>query len=375
MREWFGKFVRGRVFAVLFCMAMLGFSMYFSKRLGRLSEGFFHVNVAPAAFVFLATMFVYMLVYINAKKAEKKTRKLFNYCGIVVCFLPSVMLCFLAFDVVQWVFGPYEGRWYLLPLLLGIGIAGCGFVHARKLVIKEYAFSIDSGSDGVPQAVTAVLLSDLHAGSYVERRQLHKMVELVNQLAPDVVFIAGDTFDHEAFGYCDMAGIQAELQRLMPRGQIYAVLGNHDPDASCQAARMFFETAGIHLLVDECVETTHFLIVGRDDIVHSPSRKSLRALLTEGNVEKPVVVIDHNPLGIAEGVEADVALLLCGHTHKGQFFPATLFTKWSYGARGFYGHFQTGKTHSVVTSGAGYFQLPIRIGTNSEIVVMHLDLQ
>ena len=92
-------------------------------------------------------------------------------------------------------------------------------------------------------------------------------------------------------------------------------------------------------------------------------------------MKKPVVVIDHNPLGIEEGVEADVALLLCGHTHKGQFFPATLFTKWFYGARGFYGHFQTGKIHSVVTSGAGYFQLPIRIGTNSEIVVMHLNLQ
>ena len=40
----------------------------------------------------------------------------------------------------------------------------------------------------------------------------------------------------------------------------------------------------------------------------------------------------------------------------------------------FYGHFQTGETHSVVSAGAGYFQLPVRIGTNSEIVVLHIEL-
>ena len=63
-----------------------------------------------------------------------------------------------------------------------------------------------------------------------------------------------------------------------------------------------------------------------------------------------------------------IDLVVFGHTHKGQFFPANSFTKWSYGRQGFYGHSKTNKTYSIVSSGAGYFQMPIRIGTNSEIV-------
>ena len=80
-------------------------------------------------------------------------------------------------------------------------------------------------------------------------------------------------------------------------------------------------------------------------------------------------------MGIGEGVEQNADLVLCGHTHKGQFFPATLFTKLAYGARGFYGHTITGHTHSIVSAGAGYFQLPMRIGTNSELVVIHVEFQ
>lgn len=372
MREWFGNFIRGRAFAVLFSLVVFGFSVYLSLRLGRLSEGFFHVNVAPVVLLFLVAMFTYMLIYINSKKADKKTRVLFNHCGEIFCFFPSIVLCFLIFDGAGWLFGPFDGRWYVLPLLVGLGISFYGFVHARRLVVKEYMIPMSVG-EGALREVRAVLLSDLHAGSYVDRAQLEKIVATANALAPEVVFIVGDTFDHEAFGHCDMEGIRAALQQLTPKGHVYAVLGNHDPASSCEAVRTFFESAGIKLLVDECVETERFFIVGRDDVVTNPARVSLEVLFRDASTGKPCIVMDHNPLGLAEADEVGAALTLCGHTHKGQFFPATLFTKWAYGTRGFYGYEVHGGRHSVVTSGAGYFQLPVRIGTNSEVVLMHLQ--
>lgn len=209
----------------------------------------------------------------------------------------------------------------------------------------------------------------------MDRKQLHKIVDAVNRLQPDLVIMAGDTFDQDAFGHCDMDGVKAELQRLQPEGNVYAVLGNHDPDSSHKEVKEYFEEAGIHLLIDECAETEDFLIVGRDDILGNPARKGISELFAGVDTEKPKIVIDHNPLGIEDAVKAGAALILCGHTHKGQFFPATLFTKWAYGRRGFYGHFQTGETHSVVSSGTGYFQLPVRLGTNSEVVVLHIKLQ
>lgn len=42
----------------------------------------------------------------------------------------------------------------------------------------------------------------------------------------------------------------------------------------------------------------------------------------------------------------------------------------AYGRQGYYGYYKDGQTQSIVSSGAGYFQMPMRIGSNSEIVVI-----
>ncbi len=83
-------------------------------------------------------------------------------------------------------------------------------------------------------------------------------------------------------------------------------------------------------------------------------------------------MLDHNPGGIKEAIENKVSLVLCGHTHKGQFFPATLFTRFAYGKKDFYGYAQREETQSIVSAGAGYFQMPMRIGSDSEIVLIEV---
>lgn len=374
MQAWFSKFIRGRTFSVLFCILGIGLTIYLSHRLGALIGGFCSLHLQPLIFGILSAICIYMLIYVNVSKEDKKTRKLFNLCGGIFCFFPSMVLCFLLFDLIRFFFPIESARWYLIPLLLALCLSGYGFAHAKKIAIQEYTVPLKGKQETDRTELTAVLLSDIHAGSFVNRAQLHKIVDAANQVQPDLVLIAGDTFDQDAFGHCDMEGIREELKRLQPKGNIYAVLGNHDPTSDRKEVRDYFQSAGIHLLIDECAETEHLLLVGRDDILGNPARKNLPELIPEGTGEKPIVVIDHNPLGIEDGIQAGSSLILCGHTHKGQFFPATLFTKWAYGNRGFYGHFQTGDSHSIVSSGAGYFQLPVRLGTNSEVVVMHLSL-
>ena len=91
-----------------------------------------------------------------------------------------------------------------------------------------------------------------------------------------------------------------------------------------------------------------------------------------------LMVLDHDPNGITEAAACDADLVLAGHTHRGQFFPLSLLTQSSYEKGYFYGLAQTANeltghiTTSIVSSGAGYFQTPIRIGTNSEIVCVEL---
>lgn len=91
-----------------------------------------------------------------------------------------------------------------------------------------------------------------------------------------------------------------------------------------------------------------------------------------------LLVLDHDPNGITEAAACDADLVLAGHTHRGQFFPTSLVTQFSYEKGYFYGLAQTVNeltghiTASIVSSGAGYFQTPIRIGTDSEIVCVDL---
>ena len=86
----------------------------------------------------------------------------------------------------------------------------------------------------------------------------------------------------------------------------------------------------------------------------------------------PILVLDHAPSDFAAWKEAagDNVLVLSGHTHDGQIFPGTVVTrllaKNSYGLKDFDG------VQSLVTEGVGYYGPPIRVGTDSEVMVIHL---
>ena len=84
----------------------------------------------------------------------------------------------------------------------------------------------------------------------------------------------------------------------------------------------------------------------------------------------PTVVMDHNPAGVDDYDVGD--LILCGHTHKGQIFPGNLFTRRLYTVD--YGHYRRDEAapHVIVSSGAGTWGMPMRVGTNCEVVLIRL---
>ena len=139
----------------------------------------------------------------------------------------------------------------------------------------------------------------------------------------------------------------------------------------------FLELSNFCLLNDTSVIIDNRLVlVGRLD--GSPiggygtlKRKDFTQILTPEMKNLPVVVLDHNPANIHEyGEEAD--LILCGHTHKGQLFPANLITKVMYTID--YGYYQKDakSPQVIVSSGVGYWGMPMRVGTQCEIVSIRI---
>ena len=107
MQVWFSKFIRGRVFSVLFCILGFGLTIYLSSRLGILIEGFAGLDLQLAIFLILTVFCTYMLIYVNIHRENKKTQKLFNLCGIIFSFFPSTVICFFLFDLIRSLCGAY----------------------------------------------------------------------------------------------------------------------------------------------------------------------------------------------------------------------------------------------------------------------------
>ncbi len=241
--------------------------------------------------------------------------------------------------------------------LLALAAVALGYRNAGKLTTTRYAL----GEGGA----TIALISDLHLGDYVGISHLRKIVERVNELNADVVVIAGDLTDEPdepLFG-------EEELAKLQSREGVFFVAGNHDPSVENPEFRAFLQRSHIRLLHNEAVQLEQLTLLGHSDPANNarhPSWESVKGL------RRPLVAVEHDPRFIAECAERGADLVLCGHTHAGQFFPSDLLVKLSARDRFHYGLRHYGSTAAVISSGAGFFNLPIRLGTENEVVAIHL---
>ena len=96
------------------------------------------------------------------------------------------------------------------------------------------------------------------------------------------------------------------------------------------------------------------------DVVHNGSVKRGSHLLAE-----------EATYAFEEARENGADLVLSGHSHAGQVFPANLITKMVYTTD--YGYGVYGDTQVVVTSGVGLWGPPIRVGTRAEIAVINVS--
>lgn len=130
---------------------------------------------------------------------------------------------------------------------------------------------------------------------------------------------------------------------------------------------------GIRVLADEtALVSDDFYIIGRKDLA-AKSRITTTALVADLDQNKPMIMMDHQPVEFDEASDSGIDLLLSGHTHKGQLFPANLITRWIF--ENHYGHIMRGQLHSIVTSGFGTWGPHLRIGSRAEIVEINLKFQ
>jgi predicted MPP superfamily phosphohydrolase len=95
-------------------------------------------------------------------------------------------------------------------------------------------------------------------------------------------------------------------------------------------------------------------------------------LLSSVDMDRYVILLDHQPYDFDAEAAAGADLVLCGHTHGGQFIPINHIGEWIGENALRYGHEKRQNTDFIVSSGISNWTFRFKTGCHSEIVVIDL---
>ncbi len=255
--------------------------------------------------------------------------------------------------------------WFSLAVLAALW----GLLNASVTRVKQVKVQLPNLPE-TWRGRTAAMISDLHLGHVRGPNFARNIVARIRQLRPAIVFLAGDLYDG---AYADLDALAGPLRGLnAPLGN-YFVAGNHEEIRNRAEHLAAAQNAGLRLLNNEKVVVDGVQIIG---VHHYESAHPLRlhAVLesVDINREQPSVLLVHTPDQLEVAERAGISLQLSGHTHRGQFFPWTWFTKRIY-KQFVYGLQKFGDMLVYTSSGAGTWGPPLRIGSYPEIVLIHFE--
>jgi predicted MPP superfamily phosphohydrolase len=258
---------------------------------------------------------------------------------------------------------------FLCTLLVVFGV-----LNARTIRTTHYDITLK----GEGERLRIALISDMHIGVSIGESWVARYAAALNKTKPDIVCLAGDIFERHISSNNETDEVVALLKTINAPMGVYACFGNHDRDRmgsgsiSTAWAALTLKPTDIIILDDEVYEVRENLfIAGRKD-AQQRTRKTPDSLLA--GIDGTIIVLDHQPKEFAQLDKAGADLILSGHSHKGQVFPANIAARYEYEKFGttHYGYWKGNKAQAIVTSGAGYWGPPMRIGTKSEIAVINV---
>ncbi|MCI4462927.1 MAG: metallophosphoesterase [Caldisericum sp.] len=213
-------------------------------------------------------------------------------------------------------------------------------------------------------------ITDLHFSRESIREK--KVLEILKEGAPDVIFITGDIVNYRrnfvASNY---------LKKIVDLGKpVYFVLGNWDYKVrDVENLKNALKSLSIIVLENESIIfekwDTKINIIGVSD----PYTKRADLKKAMSNIDKTLytILLAHSPDIFYEAVAQNIDLVLAGHLHGGQvrlpFLKFAIYSPSKYGSRFLYGIFRNNSTTMYVNRGIGESHFPIRIFSKPEVLI------
>jgi len=245
-----------------------------------------------------------------------------------------------------------------------------GRANASKVQLKRNDVRIAH----LPEAFdgfTILHLSDLHADMSAPAMQ--RVNEMVRDLDYDLCALTGD-YRGRTYGDCGLCLEAVARLREAVRGNVYAVLGNHDSIAMVPD----LEEMGIRVLLNECAiinrGTASLYLAGIDD-AHFYRADNIEKAATNIPHDGVSILLSHTPEVYRQAAHAGFDLMLSGHTHGGQIclpggIPVLLEADIprAFGA----GAWRHSGMAGYTSVGAGSSVVPVRFNNRPEITLHRL---
>jgi hypothetical protein len=163
-------------------------------------------------------------------------------------------------------------------------------------------------------------LSDFHLGTYLGEQDIIEIVDIVNQLEPDLIAITGDFVNSNPERYAPIL-IQA-LSKLRAADYAVAVLGNHDHYTDSKLIREVLQKSNIIELRNRIHpiqrNMAYLYLAGIDDYL--TRNDDLQSVIDQIPDEKSsVILLAHEPdFADITAKSGKFDMQISGHTHGGQ---------------------------------------------------------
>lgn len=258
-------------------------------------------------------------------------------------------------------------------LFISLFLLYARYVEPNKLIIKEYKIENKTLPDSF-DGLKIIHFSDLHYGSTVDYKYLTKVVNIINEQKPDIIFFTGDLIDKD----CNLTDkqlnkITQELNKLKSTLGNYIVTGNHDIK-HLEKYKEIIKDNFILLDNEEKLlyykESTPISIVGLSDA--SETKVNYDVLKNDNTLFR--FVLAHEPDEYKKISEYSFNILLSGHSHNGQIrlpFIGAVYTP--VGAKTYYEqYYKLDNKEIYVSNGIGTSKIELRFLSTPSINLYRL---
>ena len=208
------------------------------------------------------------------------------------------------FKILMWIFIP-------LFIIFTVSYTCLRYIGNIGIVVREYPVYSDDINEEL-NGLKIVQFSDIHYGKNSSIKDVKKLVNLINEINPDIVIFTGDLIDEEyIISNDDKESIMSEFNRITSNIGKYAIRGEEDFDDF----KDIFDNSNFTILENKIekiyIGKSTINLIAVDDTYSKEELTLSDANYSIGVIHKPdladQVIDDYEP-----------NMIIAGHSHNGQ---------------------------------------------------------